>query len=99
MTQGLRHRLDCFGGTKASRSQRTALMCRQSLRLRGLEGVRRFGGLHRSHQDQYKNERGREPDAGGLAEQDSPGEEMGCGADDFVVDQAPECAYSVGEEG
>ena len=28
-----------------------------------------------------------------------PYQEMGCGADDFVVDQAPESAYSVGEEG
>src|SRR5215203_264717 len=74
-------------------------MCRQSLRLRGLEGVRCFGRLHHSHQGQYQNERGREPDGGGLAEQDSPGKEMVSGADDFVVDQAPESAYSLGEEG
>ena len=57
-TQGLRRRLDCFGSTKASRSQGTAFMCRQSLRLRGVEGVRCFGRLHRSHQGQYQNERG-----------------------------------------
>src|SRR5215208_8128651 len=74
-------------------------MCRQSLRLRGLERVRCFGGLHCSHQGQYQKERGREPEGGRLAKQDSSGEEMGGRADDFVVDQAPESAYSLGEEG
>ena len=42
---------------------------------------------------------GENPTEDRLRREDSSGEEMGCGADDIVVDQAPECAYSLGEEG
>ena len=82
---------DRFDDTQASGSQGATPVRRQSLRLRGLEGVRCLGGLHRSHQDQSQEERGRRRSGEasayrGVSGEDLSGEEMDGGADDFMVD-------------
>jgi len=108
--QDISHRPDRLRASQTRGEQGAASVRGQSLRRRRRKGVRSLGGLHRPHQNQSQEEQEEEERPGngrGVPTErwrrhhelkGSPGEALGGGANDLMVQQAPRPPHAVGEE-